>query len=49
MWLPMKKNKTHVDKFKQAASDLDCDPDEAMWEDNLRKVVKPKPVREKLN
>ena len=35
------------DKFKQAARDLDCDPDEAKWEDKLRKVVKPKPVQEK--
>jgi hypothetical protein len=32
------------DKFKQAARDLECDPDEARWEDKLRKVVKQKPV-----
>ena len=32
------------DKFKQAARDLDCDPDEKRWEDKLRKVVKQKPV-----
>jgi hypothetical protein len=32
------------DKFKQAARDLECDPDEAKWEDKLRKVVRPKPV-----
>jgi hypothetical protein len=31
------------DKFKQAARDLECDPDEAKWEDKLRKVVKQKP------
>lgn len=35
------------DKFKQAARDLECDPDEARWEDKLRKVVKPKPGPEK--
>ena len=32
------------DKFKQAARDLDCDPDEKRWEDKLRKIVKQKPV-----
>ena len=36
-----------AEKFKQAARDLECDPDEAKWEDKLRKVVKPKPVPEK--
>ncbi len=35
---------TQSEKFKQAARDLECDPDEAKWEDKLRKVVKPKPV-----
>lgn len=35
------------DKFKEAARDLECDPDEARWEDKLRKVVKHKPVPEK--
>jgi hypothetical protein len=30
------------EKFKQAARDLECDPDEARWEDKLREVVKPK-------
>ena len=32
------------DKFKKAAIELDCDQDEAKWEDKLRKVVKQKPV-----
>ena len=36
-----------VGKIKQAARDLECDPDEAKWEDKLRKVVKQKPVPEK--
>ena len=33
---------TQSDKFKEAARELECDPDEARWEDKLRKVVKPK-------
>ena len=39
---------TQADKFTQAARDLECDPDEARWEDNLRKVVKPKDAPKKL-
>jgi hypothetical protein len=35
------------DKFKQAARALECDPDEAKWEDKLRKVVKPKDAPKK--
>lgn len=35
------------DKFKEAARALDCDPDEARWEDKLRKVVKQKENRKK--
>jgi hypothetical protein len=35
------------DKFKQAARDLECDPDESKWEDKLRKVVKPKDAPKK--
>lgn len=38
---------TQSDKFKQAARDLECDPDEARWEDKLRKVVKHKQAEEK--
>ena len=30
--------------YKQAARDLECDPDEKRWEDKLCKVVKHKPV-----
>jgi len=36
-----------IDKFKQAARDLECDPGEARWEDKLRKVVKPKEAPKK--
>lgn len=42
MWSPMKKTEAQADMFKQAACGLDCDPDEAKWEDMLRKVVKPR-------
>lgn len=35
------------ERFKQAARDLDCDEDEARWDDRLRKVVTHKPAPEK--
>lgn len=35
------------DKFKQAARDLECDPNEARWDERLKKVAKQKPVPEK--
>ena len=41
------KQKSQSDKFKEAARDLKCEPDEAKWEDKLRKVGKPKAVPEK--
>lgn len=31
------------DKFKDAARALECDEDEARWEERLRKVVQQKP------
>jgi hypothetical protein len=40
----MADKKSQSDKFKEAARDLECDPDEAKWEDKLRKVVKQKPA-----
>ncbi len=43
----MPDNKSQADKFKEAAHDLECDPDEAKWEEKLRKVVKPKDAPEK--
>jgi hypothetical protein len=36
-----------IEKFKQAARDLECDPDEARWQDKLRKVVKQKDASKK--
>ena len=37
--------KSQIDKFKQAARELECDEDEARWDERLRKVAghKPKP------
>jgi len=39
--------KSQLDKFKQAARELECDESEAHWDERLKKVVKPKPVPEK--
>jgi hypothetical protein len=36
----LKDELSQLDKFKQAARNLECDPDQAKWEDKLRKVVK---------
>lgn len=43
----VKDDASQAEKFKEAARDLECDPDEKRWEDKLRKVVKHKPVPEK--
>ncbi|MFD2578874.1 hypothetical protein ACFSTD_10320 [Novosphingobium colocasiae] len=36
-----------LDKFKEAARELEADEDEARWEVRLKKVVKHKPAPEK--
>ena len=36
--------KTQSDKFKEAARELECDEDEARWDDRLKKVAKAKPT-----
>lgn len=46
---PLTIEETQSEKFKQAARDLECYPDETRWEDKLRKVVKQKPLPEKPN
>lgn len=33
------------DKFKEAARELDCDEDEARWDERLKKVAKGKPEK----
>jgi hypothetical protein len=39
--------KTQIDKFKQAARDLECDDDEARFRERVGKLVKQKPVEKK--
>ncbi|MEQ8309508.1 MAG: hypothetical protein RIA72_02285 [Sphingopyxis sp.] len=41
------KNPSQLDKFKQAARELEADEDEARWDERLKKVVKAKPKPEK--
>jgi hypothetical protein len=36
-----------LDKFKQAARDLECDEDETHWDATLKKVAKQKPAPDK--
>ena len=38
-----------IDKFKQAARELEADEDEARWDERLKRVVKAKPAPEKPN
>ena len=35
--------KTQREKFEEAVRDLDCDTDEARWDENLRKIAEHKP------
>jgi len=39
----MTHDRSQLDKFKQAARELECDEDEARWDERLRKVAKQKP------
>jgi hypothetical protein len=43
----MDKPETQLDKFKEAARDLETDDDEARFDERLRKIVRHKPVPEK--
>ncbi len=36
-----------LNRFKEAARDLECDEDEARWDERLKKVAKAKPAPEK--
>ncbi len=40
----MKDPKLQIDKFKQAARELECDEDEQLFKDRLVKLAKAKPV-----
>ena len=41
------KDKTQLDKFKEAAREHGADEDEARWDERLGKLVKVKPKPEK--
>ena len=43
----METDKTQVDEFKRVARELECDEDEARWDERLKKVVKGKPPEDK--
>lgn len=44
----MTDEKTQLEKFKEAARELEADEDEARWDERLKKVVKAKaPAPEK--
>lgn len=40
----MADSKTQLDKFKEAARELECDDDDERFDDRLKKLVKHKPV-----
>lgn len=42
----MTERKLQLQKFKAAARELECDEDEARWDERLKKVATHKPVRE---
>lgn len=39
--------KTQIDKFKEAARELECDDDPKLFKDRMGKLVKHKPVPDK--
>lgn len=39
----MTNDQSQSEEFKQAARDLECDEDEARWDERLRKVAGQKP------
>ena len=38
---------SQLERFKEAARQLECDDDEARFDERVRKLVKHKPVQEK--
>jgi hypothetical protein len=38
----MMQNKKQIDKFKEAARELESDEDEARWQERLKKIAKQK-------
>ena len=43
----MADSKSQSDKFKEAARELECDENEARWDERLKKVAKGKPTDDK--
>jgi len=43
----MTDEKPQSDKFKDAAKEAGCDPDEKRWTERLKKVARPKPEKTK--
>lgn len=41
------KQLSQLEKFEKTARELDCDEDEARWDERLEKVAKAKPAPEK--
>jgi len=41
-----KSKKSQSDKFKEAARELECDEDEAKWDERLKKVAKGEPRKD---
>lgn len=43
----MDADKPQLDKFKQAARELECDDDDQRFKERLKEIAKPKPAPEK--
>lgn len=41
--------KTQLDKFKEAARELECDDDEARFDERMKKLVEKKPGEKTAN
>lgn len=42
----MTKHQTQLDKFKEAAKEVECDTDEKAFDEVLRAIAQPKPVHD---
>jgi hypothetical protein len=45
--VPTSTEHKQIDRFKEAARDLECDEDEVRWDERLGKIAKHKPKDEK--
>lgn len=44
---PTDKQLSQLEKFEKTARELECDEDEARWDERLKKITKTKPAPEK--